>query len=103
MNSKVQKISNSSFKYSSIEKISIPSNCTQICEFSFQGCLHLRNIEIQKDSKLQFIGESAFSETAIESISIPSNATLAPFWCAQTSKLNKINLIPRNEKKFRIL
>ncbi|KAK8842915.1 hypothetical protein M9Y10_025781 [Tritrichomonas musculus] len=65
-------IGESAFAYSSIEKISIPSNVCRIEESAFVNC-NIKSIHFPSDSKLSFIGKNAFNLSCIEYIAVPKN------------------------------
>ena len=64
------------FSVRNIEKAKIPSFIEIIGSFSFDSCMHLKNIEFSSESKLQRINKNAFSFSSIEKVSIPSNLIL---------------------------
>lgn len=98
--SKLEKIKSYAFSDTIIESLTIPSSFQVFDEYSLYNCSKLKNIEIPLNTQLKKIGRHAFSSSLIESISIPTSVELMDNWCSRTSKLIKVNLIPRKEKNI---
>ena len=67
------KLRKMTFAYSSIEKITIPSNITRIFDFEFSNCANFRNVQINESSDFQLIDKRSITNCSIESIFIPPN------------------------------
>lgn len=100
LNNNLKIISKGTFSGCGIESISIPSNIECIEEDSFSFCYKLKTVNIPIDSRLQRIETDAFESTDINQLSIPSNTVLCEKWCRNTSELNRIELIERDEKYY---
>lgn len=68
--SKIEKLEKFVLAYTSIEKVSIPSQINEICENDFCYCINLKTVEFSSDSKLEKIDQFAFNRSSIEKISI---------------------------------
>lgn len=71
----IKQIGFSAFEDSSVERVILSSQITEIGQYAFSYCLNLRYLEIPHDSKLQVIGKYAFDNSSIEKIFIPKNVT----------------------------
>lgn len=71
--SQLESIERYAFDHSSIEFITIPSNCIYIKGYEFANCKHLRSFKFQSNSKLRSIGMNSFSNSSIDNSGIPAN------------------------------
>lgn len=101
-NSKLNKIYRSSFSYSSINCIVIPSHVKEIGKYAFNKCDQLKHVEFSSNSKLKVIGKHAFSDSTLEDLSIPDNVTrIENFAFDNCSQLRKIEC--SKNSKLRII
>lgn len=61
-NCELNSICKMAFQNTSIEKIVIPKQVTEIGQFAFYQCKNLKNVVIPQDSELKIIDEYAFAE-----------------------------------------
>lgn len=72
-NSELKFIDQSTFSYSSLERIVIPKTVKTIGKFAFSSCKKLKSVQFEEGSELTLIEEHAFSYSSLERIVIPSN------------------------------
>lgn len=86
-------------RYSSIEKVSIPSDVVCIGKNAFFNCRYLKEIDFIENSNLKSIGNKAFSRSIIESFTFPSSIEeFKEDWCLDLLNLNSIKILS-NEKQ----
>lgn len=98
-NSQLQKICDSAFENTLIEKIKIPINVKIIGDESLScGCL--KYIEIPDNCELTTIEANAFQYSKIEFLNIPSKCIdLKDSWCKEVNKLTKI-VVSKNNPRY---
>ena len=95
----MKSIEKATFSYSSIEKVSIPSDVVCIGKNAFFNCRYLKEIDFIENSNLKSIGNKAFSGSIIESFTFPSSIEeFKEDWCLDLLNLNSIKILS-NEKQ----
>lgn len=81
--SKLNKIDDFAFEFSSIKNIKIPSKIRKIGKFAFDHCSQINSVDFQNNSELTLIDEKAFCDSKIERITIPEKVKLIGHKCFQ--------------------
>ena len=98
----IKVIGPSSFSYSKIETIFIPSNITRIKEGAFSNCEQLHHIEFSPDSKISEIENFVFAGSSIEMFHAPSHITRIGFKSFSECK-KLINIEITNDSELQII
>lgn len=75
---------------STIEKVCLPSQLTQIGNFTFASCRNLTQIGL--GDALQKIGQSAFQDTGLQTISFPSTLTTIGLYAFLRGRLTELDI-----------
>lgn len=51
------------FAETGVKEVHIPAGVVEICDWAFNGCKHLKSVELAQNSKLQWIRAGAFQDT----------------------------------------
>jgi hypothetical protein len=79
--SRLKRLEQSAFSYSSLAKIRIPRTCEILEENCFGWCECLRKVRFEPDSVCRALGDSAFSGTQICKIEIPRTVEVIGKMC----------------------
>ena len=74
--SKLETIGNFSFSNSSIKNIEIPNSVKKIGVGAFYGCIHLKTVELPKNTEFTTIQRKTFYQTGLIKINIPYNVLI---------------------------
>lgn len=97
-NTRVQKIEDNAFQFSSIEKIIIPPTVTEFGNNVFEFCKNLQTIKFPPNSPLSSLGKSTFSNTILDSFEVPSKVTTLQNCTFNTcEKLKSVTFAPNSQ------
>lgn len=95
----VKRIGPYTFSNLKIQRIKIPPNVTEICEFAFNGCRDLESFVFSEDSQIRSIGQGTFSGTRIQKLTIPQSCCeLKEGWCKNGYRLIEVTIMPNNKR-----
>lgn len=75
-NTKVEKIEDNAFEFSTIETIIIPPTVIEFSDNVFNLCNNFKNIKFPSNSPIFSLGKSTFSNAKFDNFEVPSKTTL---------------------------